>query len=67
MEYTAHYRRKNLNPFVPNYQALEGATLSKTANLPDDIPLEQVKQMAKEATPKGYEFVEVKPVKKGGN
>ena len=65
MEYAAYYRRKNLNPFVPDYRALRGSTCSKTVDMPDDMPLEQVRQMAKQATPQGYEFIEVKAVEKG--
>ena len=66
-KYKACYRRKGgVNPFVPNYRALAGSICHITADVPSDMPLEQVKEMAKEATPNGFEFVEVKLVEKGG-
>ena len=66
MECKAYYRKKGVNPFTPNYRALAGSTCSITANVPDGTPLKQVEEMAKEATPEGFEFIKVKLVKKGG-
>lgn len=63
MQYKAEYRRKGLNPFPPNYQALAGSLQSITAEFPDDTPLKEVEKMAKEATPEGFEFIRVTALK----
>jgi len=62
LEYKARYRKKGVNPFAPNYRELTGSICSVTTNVPDNTPLKQVRKMAKEATPDGFEFIEVKRV-----
>jgi len=59
MKYKSRYRKKGINPFAPNYRELTGSTCSITADVPDDTPLKEVEEMARGATPDGYEFIEV--------
>ncbi|MFA4998646.1 MAG: hypothetical protein WC514_01370 [Candidatus Paceibacterota bacterium] len=67
MEYKARYRKKGANPFAParpGNQILGDALFSITVDFPDSTPIKEVKRLAKEATPDGYEFIEVNPIKK---
>ena len=61
MQCKAKYRRKDSsNPFVQT--SFLDAIVYIKANFPNGTPTEEVERMAKRATPKGYEFVEVKKV-----
>ena len=64
MKYKARYRKTGLNPFTsvgPKNHFPEDAIISRTAKFPDNIVLEDIERMAKQATPDGYEFINVCP------
>jgi len=58
MKYTARYRRKGMNPFV-NSLSEKGPVISASVDIDESMPLARVKQLAKDATPEGYTFIEV--------
>ena len=65
MKYKAFYSRIGANPFAavgPKNQIPEGDLISITADLPDNTSISEVERLAREATPKGYEFTIVKSV-----
>ncbi len=58
VEYKALYREKWANPFGPRSPRIA----SIKVELPADVPVEEIEKMAKDATPNGYEFQEVKAI-----
>ena len=64
MKYKARYRKKGVNPFASvglRNQLPKDALCSITADFPDNTPIDEAKKLAEEATPEGYEFIEVNP------
>jgi len=61
MKYTARYRKKGANPFRPiSLMQSDDSIRYITANFKKNTPLREIRKMAKEATPEGYEFIEAK-------
>ncbi len=58
IKYKARYRKKGANPFAPRSSAIDFITV----DIDERVPIERVKEMAKEAAPGGYEFIEVERV-----
>ncbi len=58
MEVIARCRRENLNPFKPKF--VRGDFLRITAEIEDDAPVERIERSARQATPRGYEFIELR-------
>lgn len=62
MKYKARYKRKGVSPFEPRFP--QGAFCSLTSDeVSEDTPVEEIEKFAKKRTPKGYEFIEVVPIK----
>jgi len=59
MKYKARYWRIRSNPFTPIYTDLAGKEMTITTEIPDNTSRKEVERLAKEATPKGFEFIEV--------
>ena len=60
VKYKARYRKKGANPFTPHISMIpKDSIVSKTVEIDESVPIKRVQEMAKEATPGGYEFIEV--------
>lgn len=62
MKVKAEYRIKGANPFVESAAAFNSQFSSRTTEVPDDMPWEEIQRLARKATPEGYEFLQVKKV-----
>jgi hypothetical protein len=60
--YKARYRKREKNPFDPFNLSPGAVGASITALIGESVAIEKVEQMAKEATPGCYEFVNVKHI-----
>lgn len=55
MKVRARYRPKNSNPF----EFLEPMIAKIDVDVPDNTTIKELETLAKQATPKGHEFIEV--------
>jgi hypothetical protein len=60
MKVKASYTKIKANPFADRTDRKEIAT--KTVSFPDGTPMDKIEKLAKGASPRGYEFKDVKEV-----
>lgn len=58
IEVVARYRRIGVSPFRYRF-GLDGDFVRIVTEVEDSMPQEELERYAREATPKGYEFLEV--------
>jgi hypothetical protein len=59
MKYRARYKRKGVSPFEPDMYVFSNAFAHIDAEVSDSTPFYKVNKMAKDATPKDFEFLEL--------
>ena len=61
-KFAARYRRVGANPFNPNWRVAAGNFQTRTVTLSDPEQILNVEELAREATPENWEFVDVREV-----
>jgi hypothetical protein len=64
MKYRARYNRIGASPFEPDDLTHQTDYAHIDADFPKTMSLLTIKKLAKDATPKGWEFIEVRRMKK---
>ena len=63
IKYKARYRKKGVSPFEPRFPQGDDLISITSDEVPKDTPVKEIEEFAKKKTPKGYEFIEVIPIK----
>jgi len=63
IRHKARYRKKGVNPFSPRFPQSDDLISITSDEMPKNTPVKEIEEFAKKNTPKGYEFIEVVPVK----